>query len=102
MLEKEIIDTKDPYRLAALQVVYQNVCSDEVVLIDKSILNRSEQVRHMTNIKYKDSIHLACAEAAHADYLLTTDKKFESNCKRIETFTKVINPNEYLMEVLYK
>ena len=64
--------------------------------------NRAEQIRHISNIKYKDSIHLACAEYVNTDVLLTTDRKFENNCKRIDTFTKVMNPNEWLLEVLYQ
>lgn len=37
----------------------------------------------------------------NADVLLTTDRKFKNNCKRIDTFTKVMNPTEWLLEVLY-
>ena len=64
-------------------------------------LHRAEEIQHTSNIKYKDSIHLACAESANADVLLTTDKKFSNNCQRITTYTKVMNPNEWLLEVLY-
>lgn len=77
-----------------------NLCAEEIP-VDWQILNRAEEIRHISNIKYKDSIHLACAEAANADVLLTTDKKFMNNCHRITTYTKVMNPNEWLMEVLY-
>lgn len=100
MLVRELNDITDSFRLETLQIIYQSLCSQEVH-IDEKILDRAEQIRHASNIKYKDSIHLACAEAAHADVLLTTDKKFLNNCRRIETFTEVMNPNEWLMEVLY-
>ena len=43
----------------------------------------------------------ACAEAAKADVLLTTDRKFMNNCSRIKTYTKVLGPNQWLLEVLY-
>lgn len=100
MVTKEISDISDPLRLSALQIVYKELCSEKVQ-INIDILDRAEQIRHISNIKYKDSIHLACAEYLNADVLLTTDKKFSNNSKRFETFTRVMNPNEWLLEVLY-
>ena len=73
--------------------------------MDDAFLNRAEEIRHSSNIKYKDSIHLACAEAAKAakaDVLVTTDERFLKNCSRIKTFTKVRNPAQWLSEVLYQ
>lgn len=99
MLVREISETKDVYRRSILQMVY-SLCSEEIQ-INEDILDRAEQVRQISNIKYKDSIHLACAEAAKADVLLTTDRKFMNNCNRIKTFTRVMNPNQWLLEVLY-
>lgn len=77
-----------------------SLCSKEV-RVDSAILDRAEEIRHCSNIKYKDSIHLACAEAAEADALLTTDKKFANNGNRIKIYTKIMNPNQWLSEVLY-
>lgn len=99
MLLKEISDTKDAYKKSVLQMLY-SLCSEEVK-IDESILDRAECIRHSTNIKYKDSIHLACAEASNVNALLTTDIKFMNNSQRIKTYTKVMNPNQWLLEVLY-
>lgn len=99
MLEKEINETKDLYRRLILQMLY-GLCSEEVK-VDAAILDRAEVIRHSSNIKYKDSIHLACAEVAKADALLTTDIKFMNNSNSIKTYTKVINPNQWLWEVLY-
>ena len=96
---KEIQATPDKYKCAILQMIYR-LCTEEIS-VDRSILTRAEEIRHISNIKYKDSIHLACAESANADVLLTTDKKFLNNCQRITTYTKVMNPNEWLLEVLY-
>lgn len=99
MLAKEIQDTPNKYKRSILQMIY-SLCTEEII-VDRQILSRAEEIRHNSNIKYKDSIHLACAETANADVLLTTDKKFMNNCHRITTYTKVMNPNEWLMEVLY-
>lgn len=66
-----------------------------------TILDRAEEIRHNSNIKFKDSIHLTCAEAAKTDTLITTDEKFIRNYNRILTNTKVMNPSQWLLEVLY-
>ncbi len=99
MLVKEINDTVNLYKRSVLQVVY-TLCSQEIK-VNSGILDRAEEIRHYSNIKYKDSIHLACAEIAKVDALLTTDKKFMNNCSRIKTYTKVMSPNQWLLEVLY-
>lgn len=99
MLVKEINDTVNLYKCSVLQVVY-TLCSQEIK-VNSGILDRAEEIRHYSNIKYKDSIHLACAEIAKVDALLTTNKKFMNNCSRIKTYTKVMSPNQWLLEVLY-
>lgn len=99
MLMKEIKDTPDLYKRSVLQMVY--TLSSEEVSITSEILDRAEEIRRCSKIKYKDSIHLACAEAAKADVLLTTDRKFMNNCHHIKTYTKVMGPNQWLLEVLY-
>lgn len=99
MLVKEIADTSDLYKRSVLQMVY-GLCSEEIK-ITPQILDRAEEIRHISGIKYKDSIHLACAETAKADVLLTTDRKFLNNCNRIKKYTRVLEPNQWLSEVLY-
>lgn len=99
MLIKEINDTNDMYRKSILQMMY-GLCSREIN-VTSAVLDRAEEIRHNSNIKYKDSIHLACAETAKANALLTTDKKFINNSCHIKKFTNVMNPNQWLLEVLY-
>ena len=77
------------------------LCKDEIQVND-AILDRAEKIRHSSNIKYKDSIHLACAEVAGAEVLVTTDEKFMKNANRIKTFTRVLNPGQWLLEMLYQ
>lgn len=67
MLVREIEDTRDSYRRLVLQMVY-GLCAEEVK-VTLPILKRAEEIRHRSNIKYKDSIHLACAEAAEVEVL---------------------------------
>lgn len=99
MLVREMNDISDSYKKSVLQMMYE-LCSEEV-RVDSAILDRAELIRHCSNIKYKDSIHLACAEAAKVDALLTTDKKFINNGNRIKINTRIMNPNQWLLEVLY-
>lgn len=99
MLVKEMNDISDSYKKSVLQMMY-SLCSEEI-RVNSVILDRAEEIRHCCNIKYKDSIHLACAEAAKADALLTTDKQFMNNAKRIKAYTRIMNPNQWLLEVLY-
>ena len=100
MLIREMEDTQDLYRKSVLRMLY-SLCREEIQVND-AVLNRAEEIRHSSNIKYKDSIHLACAEVAKADVLVTTDERFLKNCSRIKTFTKVRNPAQWLSEVLYQ
>ncbi|MCM1039624.1 MAG: PIN domain-containing protein [Ruminococcus sp.] len=83
MLVREIADTPNLYKRSVLQMVY-GLCTEEVK-VTLQILERAEEIRHSSSIKYKDSIHLSCAEAAKADALLTTDRKFLNSCNRIKT-----------------
>ncbi len=99
MLIKEMNEVNDSYKKSLLQMMY-GLCSEEI-RVNSAILDRAEEIRHSSNIKYKDSIHLAGAEAAKADALLTTDKKFINNVNRIRIGTRIMNPNQWLVEVLY-
>jgi len=53
-----------------------------------------------TNIRTLDRFHLSFAENAGAEILLTTDTKFEKSCLKLNLGIKVLNPLNYLMEVL--
>ncbi len=99
MLIKEMNEVNDSYKKSLLQMMY-GLCSEEI-RVNSAILDRAEEIRHSANVKYKDSIHLACAETAKADALLTTDKKFINNANRIRIGTRIMNPNQWLVEVLY-
>ena len=50
----------------------------------------------LMGLKAMDAAHLAAAEAAKADYLLTTDEKFMRKCQnRNITAVKVIDPIDF-------
>lgn len=60
---------------------------------------RAKQFREY-GIKLFDSLHLASAEYACADVLLTTDKKFLNASSRCDIKIRVENPLIFYMEVL--
>ena len=64
------------------------------------IFERAQELSQLTNIKTLDKFHLAFAENADADILLTTDIKFEKASSKLDLKIKVINPLKYLMEVI--
>lgn len=76
-----------------------SLCSSEIS-VTEDIIDRALEIRENSNIRTKDSIHLACDEAAGVDVLLTTDKKFMNNANRIPAKVKVMNPTEWLLEVI--
>jgi predicted nucleic acid-binding protein len=49
-------------------------------------------------VKELDAYHVALAESAGADYLLTTDDRLEAAALRLGVKTKVINPINFLQE----
>ena len=52
------------------------------------------------NIKNMDALHLAFAEFANIDYFITTDRLLINGSKRANLKIKVINPIEFIMEVI--
>jgi len=52
------------------------------------------------NIKEMDALHLAFAESTKVDYVITTDRLLLNGAKRADLKIKVINPIEFIMEVV--
>lgn len=53
-----------------------------------------------SNIHYMDAYHIAYAENAQLDYFITVDKQLINACKRANLKLKVVNPMEFIMEVI--
>jgi predicted nucleic acid-binding protein len=85
--------TDDEMRREAEQNYKESI--DETVKISAQIITRAVSLNLM-GLGKMDSFHLAAAEAAKADYLLTTDEKFMNRCaKNNLTKVKVINPIDF-------
>lgn len=52
------------------------------------------------NIKDMDSLHIALAESIDIDYFITTDRLLINASKRANLKIKVINPVNFIMEVI--
>lgn len=52
------------------------------------------------NVHYMDAYHIAYAESKKVDYLITVDKQLINASKRTNLNVKVINPIEFIMEVI--
>lgn len=80
---------KDLYKVSEIQIPYT-----------KEIKERSEEIMNQSKIKTFDSLHIAAAEAAKADVMLTTDDKLERMAQKLELKVKVMNPLKFAWEVL--
>ena len=74
--------------------------SSEIIELSHEIMERA---RELQNIGYAafDALHLASAEAGHADVLLTTDDKFLKRASRNHGTPRILvrNPVSWLEEV---
>ena len=52
------------------------------------------------NIHYMDAYHIAYAERKEVDYFITVDKQLINASKKANLKIKVINPIEFIMEVM--
>ena len=75
-----------------------SVTGEKLVLSEAAIARSSELQKH--GIKPMDSLHLAVAEIAKVDVLLTTDDAFLRAASRINLNITVANPVTWYMEVI--
>lgn len=52
------------------------------------------------NIHFMDAYHIAYAESKKIDYFITVDKQLINASKRANLELKVVNPMEFIMEVM--
>lgn len=60
------------------------------------IKKRSSEILLVLQIRTFDNLHIAIAEEANADVLLTTDDKFEKTAEKLELKTRVVDPLRFL------
>ena len=83
------------YRVKELyDVVVENISYTE------SIRSRAQEIMAESKIRTFDSLHIAAAEAAAVDVLLTTDDKLEKMASKLQLKVKVMNPVKFAWEAI--
>jgi predicted nucleic acid-binding protein len=98
ILYDEISEMPDKDRMERIMLLYNS--AQEHIRFTEQIYLRAKQFETY-NIKSYDALHLASAEAAKADVLLTTDRRFINVAKRTDSQVPVNNPLSWLSEVFY-
>lgn len=97
ILDIEINKTTNEYKKQKVQSLYGIAKSK--IKVDDEVKKRAIEIQKH-GIKSFDSLHVALAEKAKADVMLTTDDKLEKISQKIDLKTKVCNPVNWLMEVM--
>ncbi|MDR0305758.1 MAG: PIN domain-containing protein [Chitinispirillales bacterium] len=71
---------------------------NERAKLSADVVNRAQEI-NAQGIKAFDAYHIALAETAQVDYLLTVDEKLERTAEKLTLTLKVINPLMFLPEV---
>ncbi|MCM1309272.1 MAG: PIN domain-containing protein [Butyrivibrio sp.] len=98
VLELEIERMQDIVKKQQVKDLYK--VSEICIHYTEEIKNRSKEIMEKSNIRTFDSLHIATAEAANADVMLTTDDKLEKMADRLELNVKVMNPLKFAWEVI--
>lgn len=98
ILELEIDQMHDERKKRNVSELYK--VTNLSILYTDEIRERAKEIVNMSNIKTFDSLHVAAAESANADVLLTTDDKFEKIAAKLDLKVRVLNPLKFIWEVI--
>jgi len=98
VLKMEINKISDFAKKAKVQMLYQAI--NEEISFSADIQARARYIQQVSAIHSMDSLHIASAEAGHADVLLSTDDRLIRACKKLDLDVRVMNPVSYLAEVI--
>ena len=98
ILVVEMDNIKDQIKRAKVLEVYNKLNLMNIPFSDKIIKRANEIKQH--NIKNMDSLHIAYAESSKIDYFVTTDRLLINASDRADLKLKVINPINFIMEVI--
>jgi predicted nucleic acid-binding protein len=92
----EFVDIADDAKRNDIEAFYYTAITDEVEITD-NCRNRAATLTATTSLGKMDAAHLAIAEAAGVDFLLTVDKAFARICtERNLSKVKVMNPFDFV------
>ena len=93
----EIAAIRNPEKRAKVADLCQVVT--ERIAHSESLEQRAKQLQ-LEGLHVMDSFHVASAEIGQADIFLTVDDKLIKLCRKIPLTVRVMNPLEYIEEVL--
>jgi predicted nucleic acid-binding protein len=96
IIDLEVSRLSNIEKLEKVRALYSLAC-DRVSVTDQS--KERARLFQRQGVKLFDSLHLALAEAARCDVLLTTDDSFLSTAGKTDAMVSVANPVTWLMEV---
>ncbi len=97
-IEFEILKIKDDNKKRQVE--------DLIDAMDLIEIDYSQEIKQRAielikyNIKDMDALHIAFAESKNVDFFITTDKILINASKRVNFKVKVMNPLEFVMEVM--
>ena len=97
VVDLEIAETKDISKRR--KVIEFCEIAQEKVFADATTVARADELQAL-GFKSLDSFHIALAESANVDVLLSTDYKMVKLANRLNLDIKVANPLNWLSEVL--
>ena len=98
VLDLEMNHMADPVKRAKVKELY--ITAGIWISYTEEIYRRAQEIRGQSKIQAFDSLHIAAAESAGADFLITTDDRLEKMAGRMALNVRVANPLAYLKEVL--
>jgi len=96
-LTDEISRISDIRKRDSVQSLYACAVNEDIV-ITASVVRRAREL-NAQGLGLQDAYHIALAEAANVDYLLTADMKLERAASALTLSIKVISPINFLPEV---
>lgn len=98
ILDLEMERMHDEIKKQKVKELYKT--ANKYVYYTEKIKKRSKELMRISKIHTFDSLHIASAEDAKADVLLTTDDKLEKMAERLELKVRVMNPLKFAWEVI--
>lgn len=100
IVDDEILKMSNKLRGYKTYRLYMRIIATKAKM-DDSIDELAENIRKHSFIKYFDSMHLSVA-IREANCLITTDDKFLKNGNKLKNIVRMVNPIEFMKEVLHK
>jgi predicted nucleic acid-binding protein len=95
-------NARDPIAERREFVQYVARCCEQVVEPDESILELARQLTAVHQVRARDALHMACAQQAGCDYLITSDDRLVTQGSRLREqgvlTLQVLNPLDFIKE----